>query len=104
MGLLSFWETKNKMFLLQVILTYPGICLSKIRAKLISKFGVPMDVVTICRMLKFMGCTRQVIQRIALQCSEEMRAKFMAEVSMYDPSMLLWIDKSGCDQRNCNCK
>ena len=25
----------------------------------------------------------------------------MPEVSMYDPSMLLWIDESGCDKRNC---
>ena len=48
-----------------------------------------------------MGCTRQVIQRVALQRSDEQRAKFMADVSRYDPSMLLWIDKSGCDRRNC---
>ena len=25
----------------------------------------------------------------------------MAEVSAYNPSMLLWIDESGCDLRNC---
>lgn len=48
-----------------------------------------------------MGCTRQVIQRIALQRSDEKRAKFMSEVSAYDPSMLLWVDESGCDRRNC---
>lgn len=48
-----------------------------------------------------MGCTRQVIQRVALQRSDEQRAKFMANVSVYDPSMLLWIDESGCDRRNC---
>ena len=94
----------EQLFLLRVILTYPGIYLSEIRAKLISKFGVPVDVATICRTLKFMGCTRQVIQRIALQRSEEMRAKFMAEVSMYDPSMLVWIDESGCDRHNCRRK
>ena len=33
--------------------------------------------------------------------SDEQRAKFMAEVSMYDPSMLLWVDESGCDLSNC---
>ena len=94
----------EQLFLLRMILTYPCIFLSEMRAKLISKFGVSMDIATICRTLKFMGCTRQVIRRIALQRSEEMRAKFMAEVSMYDPSMLLWIDESGCDQRNCKRK
>jgi hypothetical protein len=25
----------------------------------------------------------------------------MAEVSVYDPAMLVWIDGSGCDKRNC---
>ena len=47
-----------------------------------------------------MGCTRQVIQHIDVHRSDESRAKFMAEVSMYDPTMLVWIDESGCDKRN----
>ena len=47
--------------------------------------------------------TRQVIQHIALQYRDDLRAKFMAKVSVYyDPStcMLIWVDKSGCDRRN----
>ena len=32
--------------------------------------------------------------------SESMRAKFMAEISIYDPSMFIWIDESGFDNRN----
>ena len=91
----------EQLFLLRVILSCPGIYLGEI---LFAKFGVSVDVTTICRTLKYMGCTRQVIQRISLQRSEEMRAKFMAEVSVYDPAMLLWIDESSCDQRNCNRK
>ena len=47
-----------------------------------------------------MGCTRQVIRHVALQQSELLHAKFMSEVSLYDPNMLIWIDASGCDQRN----
>ena len=47
-----------------------------------------------------MGCTRQVIQHVALQQSDDQRAGFMAEVSAYAPSMLIWINESGCDRRN----
>ena len=47
-----------------------------------------------------MGCTRQVMQHIDVHCSDECRAKFMSEVTIYGPSMLLWIDESGCDKRN----
>ena len=55
---------------------------------------------TICRTLKAMGCSRQRIQYIALQCSEECRARYMAEISIYDPAMSVWIDETGCDRRN----
>ena len=85
----------EQLVLLRLILNNPGIYLGELQARLLTKFGVTVDISTICRTLKFMGCTRQVIQRVALQCSDEQRAKFIAEVSRYDPSMLLCIDESG---------
>ena len=91
----------EQLLLLRLILHHPGIYLGEIRAKLLSKFGITVNISTICRTLKFMGCTRQVIQRVALQRSDEQRAKFIADVSVYDPSMFIWIDESGCDRRNC---
>ena len=63
-------------------------------------FGVYVCISTICRTLKTMGCTRQAMHRIAIQRSDEERAKFMANVSLYDVSMLVWLDESGCDDRN----
>ena len=67
----------EQLFLLRMILSQPGVYLSKIRAKLVAKYGVPVDVSTICRTLEHMGCTRQVIQRISLQRSEEKRAIYI---------------------------
>ena len=29
-----------------------------------------------------------------------LRAKYMADISVYDPDMLVWVDESGCDRRN----
>ena len=105
-GLPKFLGDLEQLVLLRVILNNPGIYLGEIQAYLQSKFGVTVNISTICRMLKYMGCMRQVIQQVALQRSDEQRAKFMAEVSVYDPSMLdpsmlVWIDESGCDRRNC---
>ena len=37
---------------------------------------------------------------IALQQSEAMRATFMAEISAFQPEMMLWIDETGYDKRN----
>ena len=44
--------------------------------------------------------TCQHIHHIALQRSESKRADFSAEIDMFDPSMLVWLDETGCDQRN----
>ena len=45
-----------------------------------------------------MGCTRQVMRRVAIQRSDTLRARFMAEVSIYDPIMLVWQDETCCDR------
>ena len=90
----------EQMLLLRMILDKPGIYLHEIRQELMRKFGVYVCVSTICRTLKIMGCTRQAMHRVALQRSDEERARFMANISLYDVSMLVWLDESGCDDRN----
>ncbi len=37
---------------------------------------------------------------ITLQRSEELRIKFMAEISAFNPEMFIWIDETGTDRRN----
>ena len=38
--------------------------------------------------------------RVAKQRDDKLRAEFMAEISIYDPSMFIWMDETGCDKRN----
>lgn len=90
----------EQLILLKLILESPGIYLHEIQAKLLCMFGVTVHCSTLCKTLKFMGCSRQVIQHLAVQRSDELRANFMAEISLYDPSMLIWLDETGCDRRN----
>ena len=47
-----------------------------------------------------LGTTRQVIKHIAMQHSELKRAEFWSDVTMFDPSIMVWIDETGCDLRN----
>ncbi len=44
--------------------------------------------------------TRQRIKHLSIRQSEIKRAEFWAEISAFDPSMMLWVDESGCDRRN----
>ena len=91
----------EQLILLRLILERPGIYLSEIQRKFFDMFGVEISVSTIlCRTLKFMGCSRQKIQYVALQRSDVYRARYMAEIAMHDPAMLVFIDETGSDRRN----
>ena len=81
----------EQVTLLRLILENPGIYLQELQDKLLRIFGVLVSVPTICRTLKYMGCSRQAMHRVALQRSDALRARFMAEISVYDPSMLVWL-------------
>ena len=89
------------LVILRLINENPGIYLHELKAKLLDIFGTTVSATTLCRTLhEKMGCTRQVIQHIALQQNDVVRAQFMGEITAYDPSMLIWIDESGCDRRD----
>ncbi len=57
----------EQLRLLQIVLRNPGIYLHEVQLQLQEAYGVKIHVSTICRTLKFMGCTRQVIRHVALQ-------------------------------------
>ena len=40
------------------------------------------------------------MKKIAIRCSEVLRAKYMAEIEAFDPDMLVFRDETGCDRRN----
>lgn len=90
----------EQITLLRVILENPGIYLQEIQDELFHIFGVLVSVPTICRTLKYMGCTRQAMHRVALQRSDALRAQFMADISVYDPSMFVWLDEAARDRRH----
>ena len=90
----------EQLILLRLILANPGIYLHEMQDELVNMFGVSVSKATICRTLRYMGCTRQAMHHVAIQQSEVCRGRFMAEISMYDPSMLIWLDETGCDGRN----
>ena len=90
----------EQVFLLRMIFSKPGIYLHELQDEVQKKFGVTVSIPTICQTLKYMGCTRQSMHHVALQRSDMLRGRFMAEISAYDPSMLIWLDETGCDRRN----
>jgi len=89
----------EQLALLQIIQD-PGLYLHEIQSKLLNDVGKSVSIATICQTLQYMGCTCLVMKHIASQRSDEERARYMAEISKYDPAMIIWIDETGCDRRH----
>ena len=90
----------EQLTLLHLILENHGIYLYEIQTKLESLFRARISTAMICRTLRSMGCLHQVMRRVAIQHSDTLRARSMADVSIYDPKMFIWLDETGCDWRN----
>ena len=90
---------REEALIVQAVLNKPGVCLHEIQTML-QVSGIQVDTSTICRTLHRLGFTYQKIKHLPLQRSDNARQAFMAEVSVYDPSMFIWLDETGCDRRN----
>ena len=91
----------SKLYVLELVLSCPGIYLREVQQRLFNYTGTWIHGSTICRTLQRLSMTCQKIEHVALQRSDSMQNEFIAEVMMvFDASMCLWIDETGCDQRN----
>ena len=91
----------EEFMIVNSVLSSLGIYLREIQQRLLHSTGRWVRESTICRYLKRLGMTRQKIQHVALQRSDCKRAEFIANVMMvFDSSLCVWIDETGCDQRN----
>ena len=92
----------EELYLIQLVLFNPGIYLKELQKKLADYTGCIVHVSTICRTLHRLRLSRQCIKFSPPYVSQNdaMRAEFLAEMSAYDISAMLWLDESGFDKRN----
>ena len=95
--LLSEFE---QTIVLQVMIDNPSVYLIELQNKLFDTTGTWVHESTICRTIHRLSFTRKKLQHIAFGRSEDLRAKFVADISIFDPRMFLWVDESGFRQRN----
>ena len=77
----------EQLTVVQSLLNKPNMYLSEVCDDLFEATGREVHPSTIFRTVHQFGMTRQKLQRIALQRSEELRGEFMAEISFLDPNI-----------------
>jgi len=90
----------DEYFILQLVVEMPGIYLREIQYELWVTNGTAVSEETIMRFLKASGFTRKKLQHTAIQRSEDARARYLLEMGMYKPEMLVFVDESGTDRRD----
>ena len=90
----------EQLTVLQSLIAKPNIYLSELQEHLFDATGAWVSLSTICRTVHQLGFTRKKLTTIAAQQSDELRGQFMAEISVFDPNMIVWVDEMGSDRRN----
>ena len=90
----------DEWLIMELVLERPGIYLLEICRELRHFTGTEVSEATVCRFLQKAGFTRTKIQNVALQRSEERRARYMAEMKLLDADMLVFVDETGTDRRD----
>ena len=87
------------MIIFAIIFENPNLYL-KIIQKIFEYTNERVSPSTVCNVMRKHGLTRNKIQRIALQRSASHRGAYIAEMSMYKASMLVFADETGKDGRD----
>ena len=80
-----------QLLILNLITETPQIYLREIRKEVSDFMGIEVDVSTICKFLHKNCITRQKMRVSALQRDEFIRQKFINDVSVYNPDMLVFL-------------
>ena len=91
---------QEELIVLQLFWDKPGIYLREVQQELFDITGTWISCATICRTTKRLGLTRQKMRNVAIMRTEVLRAQYVADISIFDPSMLMFVDETGCEQRN----
>ena len=87
--------------ILNMVLCNPGIFLRELKDELSRVYDVEVQECTICIFLKRSGFTRQKMRMVAARQDQLLREMFALDVCLYDPSMLVFVDETGADRRDC---
>ena len=91
----------DQRLIIEVVLDQPGIYLHEVQQHILEETGTSISLSSICNFLNKQGFSRQKMVRVSIQRSDELRAKFRENTSIFSPDMFVFIDETGTDRRDC---
>ena len=94
-------EDFHELLYIGLLLNQPDLYLRELCQYISTSTGVSVSEPTICRTLRKYGLTRKKIQQVEAQRCSVMRGQFMAEMALFSSDQLVWIDETGCRNKDC---
>jgi transposase len=95
----SYLRNGNATYLQAILNANPALFLDEIQERLLSVRNLDVSIATICRALRQLDLNRKCISKTAMQCDEELRTLWEAEMAEYtDPEAFVFLDESAVDQ------
>ena len=90
-----------KLLILHTVIEESSVYLKEIQLKVQRLTGFEVSHPTaLCGYLKETNFSRQKMKLVAKQRDEDLRSAYKLDVSIYSPSMLVFIDETGTDKRD----
>lgn len=87
--------------IIEIALNCPGIYLHEIQQYICEETGTSVLLSTISKFLHNQGFTHQKMVRVNVNQSYEQRTKVLNNVSIFNKEMIVFVDESGSDHRDC---
>ena len=90
-------STVDEFTIMEAIVDNPSMYLHELQHLVLQTTGTVVSVSAICKFLQKQKFSRKRLTYRALQRSEELRAQYMSEMSLYEPQTLVFVDETGSD-------
>ena len=90
----------QEILVVGLIMDDPSLYLQEVCHKVAEITDIHVSTTTVCCVLHKHGLTRKKIQQISLQRCSEYRGDFMAEVHLYNTAQYVWVDETGCNNKD----
>ena len=89
----------HQLYVIGLVLDNPKLYLHEVCHHVKEITNTEVSPATICSLLASYGITRKKIQHVALQRRVEYRGLYIANISFFPKEVLVWVDETGCDNR-----
>jgi transposase len=93
-------STRDEIAILTAVVEDPSMYLHELKHCLLQSTGTDISTASICKLLHKSGFSHKKLAFRAQQRREELRVKFMTEMTAYEPEMLVFVDETGSDKRS----